>query len=129
MGQNEKARAVVESAYEFRSTSAKTPEVVSAAALAAAEQSGGRLRGTVVNVGGHKDDDGTLTSFFVVKGPGGFVDIMDFAVTAKPHDGKTTVSLDVGNFTFQKGSLGMKPTINGKVLIAKYVVLLQAALQ
>lgn len=33
------------------------------------------------------------------------------------------------HFTFQKGSLGMEPTINGRAVIKKYLVLLRAALQ
>lgn len=128
MGQREKDRALVESEYEFTTHSSRPPEAVSQAALRAAESSGGGLRGNVKNAGGRKGEDGTFTSFFVVKGPGGFVDIMDFSVTAKPRtDGGAVVSLSIGQFTFQKGSFGMKPSIDGRAVIANYVTLLQGA--
>jgi hypothetical protein len=67
---------------------------------------------------------------FTVRGPGDFVNIMDFVVTADPlPDGTCRVSLLIYDFLFQKGSLGMNPSINGKAAIGKFVTELQQALR
>lgn len=128
MSQRDRARAIIDSEFEFVRQTALTPEAVSRAALDAAEHSKS-LRGSIKNLGGKIGDDGTHLSSFALSGPGGFVQVMDFVVVAEPlQSGSSKVALRVGDFLFQKGALGTKPTINGKPVISKFVQLLQSAL-
>ncbi len=73
--------------------------------------------------------DGRIVTDLQLKGPGGLVGIMDVSVMATPRiDGGSGVELSVGDFLFQKGSFGLKPSINGAPVIEKFVTLLQAQL-
>lgn len=121
MGQKEKARAIVSAEYEFATSSQLTPEEVVRHARQAAEESKRGLGAGIRHHGDGGNDRGARSSTFTVRGPGGLVSIMEFVVTAVPGPDATSVQLEVGDFLFQKGNLGMKPTINAKSTMQRFL--------
>jgi hypothetical protein len=128
VGQKEKARAIVAREYEFTQASNLSPEQVMEQALHAAAAAKRGLGAGVRHEGDGTGQAGSRSSTFTVRGPGGVVSIMTFVVVATPDDSATKVSLDVDSFLFQKGKYGMKPTINAKSTIKRYVDALKASL-
>lgn len=125
VNQREKARAVVAEEIEFETTSVLEPAQVRAQARRAA-QAGQRGRSGIF----HTDSTevaGTLHDTFAVRGPGGFVEIMVFKITSQPGP-PTSVRMEVGDFLFQKGGFGFKPSINGKPMINAFLAELGASI-
>ena len=128
MSQKERARAIIAQEYEFSANTSLSPQKVMTRAAEVAGISGSKMRGQI-EVSGKSSNDDVHTTFLIMKGPGGFMKVMNFMVSATSNgEGTTKVFLKVGDFMFQKGSLGMKPSINGSHVIGKYVTLLKSAL-
>lgn len=120
MSQKEKARAIVDADYQFTAKSSLPPEEVISRARRAAEASKRGLGAGIRHEGDGSRGD-AQTASFSVRGPGGVMGIMHFVVAAAPEGDSTSVRLDVGDFVFQKGSLGMKPTINAKSTMQRFL--------
>lgn len=128
MGQKEKARAIVAAEYEFTASTNLSADEVVDRARKAAEASKRGLGAGIRHEGDKAGDGGSRRATFSVRGPAGVVGIMDFVVTAEPEDGPTSVNLHVGDFLFQKGNLGMKPTINAKSTMKRFLEAFKASL-
>lgn len=121
MGQKEKAREIVRTEYEFTTSSDLSASEVIELARRAAEASKRGLGAGIRHHGDKAEDSGSQVSTFSVRGPAGAVAIMEFIVVAQPRGGSTDVSLHVGDFLFQKGKLGMKPTINARSTMQRFL--------
>lgn len=122
MGQREKAREIARSHGFFTETECNTQEVQSVLEVAAAAAATGGLKGTIVQ-SQRTLNESELISDWVMKGPGGFMTVLDFRVRALPSTSKQgllEVTMEIGNYRYQKGSLGMKPTMNGSPVIKKF---------
>lgn len=129
MGQKERARDLVHELFEFTTSTTHSPAQVIDLAVSVADASSSKVlarirpgtRG-VLKTGGEYLE-------LSARGPGGVVQLMAFDIFAEAlPDGGSTVKLKVGDFLFQKGSLGMKPSINAKPVMQKYVTALYAQL-
>lgn len=121
MGQKQRARAIVDAEYEMSTTSALGASEVIEAATRAAEASKGLLGVGVRLDQDHGQDDGVHVAWFSARGPGGLVPTMEFTVGAQEQGGATAVVLEVHEYIFQKGSLGMKPTISAKGPMTRFL--------
>ena len=122
MGQKEKARAIVSERYEITVRTKMANDQWIKASRNASEASKSMLKGKVVEDEVELYDDGDIVAIHRLVGPGAVATIMTFAISGVPQaDGGTEVSIDVGDFLFQKGSLGMKPTINGSKVMDKFL--------
>ncbi|NNF64071.1 MAG: hypothetical protein HKN07_07405 [Acidimicrobiia bacterium] len=128
MGQKEKARAIIESEYEFLvQTNLDMDGMLDAARRAMSASSA--TMGRVEEVGLAYTDGDAFASKYVLKGLGGVMEIMQIALEGTPAEtGGMYAELKIGDFMFQKGSLGMKPSINGRKVIGKFVEVLRAEL-
>lgn len=128
MGQQEKAREIVNGQFQIRQVTARTSAEVMRVVQESAAQCGGGLA-PKISVGEPEFDDEMGAVWCQMFGPGRVVKIMTFQVAVLPQ-GPTSrlVTLDVRDFLFQKGSLGLKPTINGGGTMKKFVNLLQAGI-
>ena len=128
MGQKEKARAIVAEKFEFSVSTQLSADEWIAAARKAAEASKTRINGKIKEFE-TETSDGFTTMSFAVNGPGGIMQLMSFVIFGKANEGAGShVNLSVGDFVFQKGSLGMKPTINAAKVMTKFVTLFKAEL-
>ena len=129
MGQQEKARAIVAEKYEFSMSTRLTEEQWVAAARRAAEASKMALKGKVFPGELKQTDSGATLLPCTVKGPAGAVNIMIFGLFGEAaDDGTTKVSILVNDFLFQKGSMGMKPTINAGKIMDRFTDILKTEL-
>ncbi len=132
MGQKERVREIVGELFEFSGNTRLSPSDVMAAAKVSAEQAKpfAAMGAGVYWLSDVVGDDGSLAAAFKITGPGKLMELMRFCVTATPREagGGSKVALDVGDFIFEKGSFGMKPTINAKSTMVKYVHALRGAL-
>lgn len=125
----DRARAIVATEYEFEVITRMSPSEVMSLTMDAALATGSPMRGSVQGLGAIACDGG-LAQEFVVKGPGGFVILMNLTVIAQESaDRQTRTSLEIGDFMFQKGGFGTRPSISGGSIVGKFVALLRAAVQ
>ena len=129
MGQRERAREIVSADDEFAVDSNLTPDEVLKRAHDAADASKRGLGAGIRHHGDSTGAGGSRQGTYSVRGPGGVVALMDFAVVAEPSGSATSVSLRVGDFLFQKGSLGMKPSINARSTMMRFVEKFKASLR
>ena len=128
MGQKQKARAIVEELFEFQATTRLSADDVLASAGRAAEASK-KMGGGVRSVKEVKGDDGDFAAAYQLKGPAGAVTVMSFTLRGtRSSDDSLGVRLEVSDFLYQKGSLGMKPSINGKKVMLRFVEVLKTEL-
>lgn len=120
MSQKEKAREVAQ-AHEFSVlTAANGEETMSVLNAAAAAAGTGGLKGTIKRTGLQMTDTG-FRSAWVLKGPGGLVDIASFTIDgSQAGRGGMDVRMKIGHFTYQKGQVFMKPTLNGGKTIRRF---------
>lgn len=122
MGQKAKARAVA-AEHGFQITTPFGPSEIQAVLEAAAAASGtGGLKGTLIQ-DNRQVTDTQLVSDWTMKGPGGLVKVLNFRVNAAPSSsapGTFDVSMSIGHFLYQKGSLFTQPTLNGSKVIKKF---------
>lgn len=128
MGQEERARALVEEKLEFSGATPLAPDQAIAAARVAAQPYNSKLNASIQEVGS-AEDDGEHLLMLEVRGPGRVLTLMTFSVHATPReDGGSDIALEVEDFTFQKGSFGMSPQVPANGLVTKYVRTLRQAL-
>lgn len=127
MSAKQKARALVSELYEFDQISPQSPITVTELARRASQAARG-LGGRVEVEDIDYDDDGSVEIIACATGPGGFVQTMEFLITATPlEDGGSQVRLEVGEFLYQK-NMGFKPTINAKKVMDKFSALFRPGL-
>jgi hypothetical protein len=130
MIQHDTAREIAQ-AFGFRIETRASPGDIQAVLVDAAAAAGtGGLKGTLRQVGS-RFDEGHLVSKWVLKGPGGHVQILDFEVRAAPLSatvGLFEVVMEIGNFRCQKGLLFAPPTLSGGNVVRKFNRLVRAGL-
>lgn len=122
MVQHDRARVIAQT-FGFRVETRASPSAIQAVLAGAAAAAGtGGLKGTLVQAGSRCDET-HLVSKWVMKGPGGQVQILDFEVRAAPSStevGLSEVVMEIGAFRCQKGLLFAPPTLSGGKVIKKF---------
>ncbi|MBD3780833.1 MAG: hypothetical protein IE923_16420 [Micrococcales bacterium] len=128
MGQKEKARSIVDARYGFTVRTALSDDEWISAARRATEASRTRFKGRAVEGAITRPGPGQTVVTYSVVGPAGAVTLMTFALSGAATPQGSQVSLVVGDFLYQSGSLGMKPTINAAKVMDTFVDVLRAEL-
>ncbi len=119
--QEQKALEILRDEYEFAVTTAIEPaEVYRVADRVAADLKIG-LGGSLKRMEGSKKlaEDIEVRRYELL-GPGGFISVAIMALFTWPEPGGAGAQLRFEAWTFQKGSLGMKPTINGSKFLIPF---------
>ena len=129
MGQKDKARALIEQRYNFATKTAADQTKVYEIADRVASGLNLRLGASLARDGRSFIKGDKTLAYYGLKGPGGLVTIAKMAlVTEAVGETETRVELSVEEFTYQKGALGTKPTINGAKHLNRFVDALKVEL-
>ncbi|NBO46845.1 MAG: hypothetical protein EBU85_07570 [Actinobacteria bacterium] len=113
MSQTEKIAQVVKD-HEFQFPTRSNPtQVLAVAEAAAAAAATGGMRGRISLVN-HSCDDSSLRSSWKLMGPGGVVQVVSYTINVDraAQPGIFDVSMEIGEYVWQKGSLFSGPTLN-----------------
>lgn len=126
----QKARARgVAAEFEFETTTAASLDEMDVILARACEATATKLNGTIHKGPRQAGGDGTSLTMLEMKGPANVMSWMTFGIESSPADGGGThVSLEVGDFLFQKGGMMSKPKISGAKTMRRFVDMVSAEL-
>ncbi len=130
MGQKDRARQIIDDRYNFSIRTSAGQERVYEIADHIAAGLKLKLGASLARHPRWHQNGETKVADYVLKGPGGLMTVASLGLATGPRDERgTAVDLSVNEFTFQKGALGTKPTINGSKHLDRFVDALKIELE